>query len=123
MLVHEHVQNAKEFLKVSDAEFISGDNMQAAEKLWGAANQAVMAVAKQRGWDYGRHYALKTSVQWLTGVCNGDNPLLGEVLSSDFNTAETFNANFYHNLIEDFDIATGRPVVRRFVNHLLDMVA
>ena len=31
MLVHEHVQKAKEFLEVSDAGFVSGDNMQGAK--------------------------------------------------------------------------------------------
>ena len=122
MLVHEHVQKAKEFLEVSDSEFVSGDNMQGAEKLWGAAAQAVMAIAQQRGWDYGRHYALKTAVQQLAAECDGDNPLLGEALVGGFNTAETFHANFYHNFMEDFQIEAGRPVVRRFVNRVLDMV-
>ena len=96
MLVHEHVQKAKEFLLVPDAEFVSGDNMQEAEELWRAATEAVMAVARQRGWDYERHHALQTAVQRLAEECNGDNPLLGESLVGGLNTAETFHANFYH---------------------------
>lgn len=47
MEVQQRVQKAQEFLAVSDAEFAKGDDMQASEKLWGAAAHAVMAVAQQ----------------------------------------------------------------------------
>lgn len=47
---------------------------------------------------------------------------LSDALVSQFITAESFHANFYHDFMEDFQIETGRPIVRRFVNHVLGMV-
>ena len=116
------VQKAQEFLAVSDAEFAKGDDMQASEKLWGAAAHAVMAVAQQRGWPYGKHYALKVAVQRLAHECAPDGDPLSDALVSEFTTAESFHANFYHDFMEDFQIETGRPIVRRFVNRVLGMV-
>ena len=74
MQVHEHAQTAqepasrlaKQFLGVSDHEFMAGDNLQASEKLWGAASHAVMAVAQQRGWRYSKHRDLKRAARKLS---------------------------------------------------------
>ena len=55
MLTQEHTQTAQEFLAAADHEFMAGDNLQASEKMWGAASHAVMAVAQQRGWRYTKH--------------------------------------------------------------------
>ena len=48
----EHIETAKQFLADSDREFLDGDELQASEKLWGAASHAVMAIAEQRGLPY-----------------------------------------------------------------------
>ena len=122
MDAQQRVQKAQEFLAVSDAEFAKGDDMQASEKLWGAAAHAVMAVAQQRGWTYGKHYALKVAVRRLAHECAADGDPLSGALVSEFTTAESFHANFYHDFMEDFQIETGRPIVRRFVNRVLGMV-
>ena len=37
MLTHEHAQTALEFLEKADQHFADGDQIQASEKLWGAA--------------------------------------------------------------------------------------
>ena len=37
MLPHEHAQTALEFLEKADQHFADGDQIQASEKLWGAA--------------------------------------------------------------------------------------
>ena len=34
--------------------------------------------------------------------------------------AQQFHANFYHGFMEDDDIERGRPLVRRFVNRVLE---
>ena len=44
MTSEEHVKIAKDFLLTSDREFEGGDRMQASEKLWGAASQAILAI-------------------------------------------------------------------------------
>lgn len=121
MEVHQRIQKVQEFLAVSDIEFAKGDDMQASEKLWGAAAHAVMAVAQQRGWPYGKHYALKVAVRRLADEFPDGDPL-SDALVSEFTTAESFHANFYHDFMEDFQIETGRPIVRRFVNRVLGMV-
>ena len=58
MLVRDHTQTVREFLAASDREFAVGDTLHASEKLWGAAAHAIMAVAQQRGLEYGTHHAL-----------------------------------------------------------------
>ena len=63
--VQDHVDAARRFLDQSDLEFAAGDNRQGSEKLWGAVTQAVMAVAKQRGWDWGKHGARRAAVSRL----------------------------------------------------------
>ena len=49
MISTEHAETAREFLIASDREFDQGDILQGAEKLWGAAAHAVMAIALDRG--------------------------------------------------------------------------
>ena len=78
MTVQEHTEQAREFLAASDREFESGDHLQAAEKLYGAASHAVIAVAKHRGWGHRTHRETKNvtsrlaaetgdSLSWLVG--------------------------------------------------------
>ena len=116
MVIEEHIQTAQDFLEAADREFAAGDVLQGSEKLWGAASHAVMAVAQQRGWPYSKHNALKVAVRRLyqeSGV---------EALESDFGIAEKFHANFYHDFMEDYQIEADRPLVRRFVTRVLDLV-
>ena len=108
-----HSQTALEFLTASDAEFAAGDHLQASEKLWGAASHAVMAVADQRGWECRSHRAMKNSVQRIADQY-GD-----EVLNGNFAAAEKFHSNFYHDEMEDFEIAIDRPTVHAFVHRML----
>ena len=116
MLVQEHAQTAQEFLAVSDHEFMAGDNLQASEKLWGAASHAVMAVAQQRGWRYTKHRDLKVAVRKLAEE-TGNAPMI-----SDFGVAQKFHANYYHDFIEDYDYDDDRAVVKDFINQMLTLV-
>ena len=59
MTKDEPVQTAQNFLVKSDAYFAEGDVLQGSEKLWGAASHAMIALAQQRGWRYGNHYAIR----------------------------------------------------------------
>ena len=116
MQVQEHAQTAEEFLAVSDHEFMAGDNLQASEKLWGAASHAVMAVAQQRGWRYTKHRDLTIAVRKL-GEETSDSSIV-----AGFIAAQQFHANFYHDFIEDYDYDNARAVVRDFVNRVLTLV-
>ena len=55
-----------QLLAQARAELDAGDLRQASEKGWGAAAQAVKAVAQQRGWPHNYHAALFTAVRDLS---------------------------------------------------------
>ena len=112
----EHAQIARSFLVNADREFNAGDQLQGSEKLWGAATHAVTALAKQRGWRFGKANARSMAVDRLAE--EEDDPSL----SDGYWAAEQFHANFYHDFMEDDTIERGRPVVARFVNRILAMV-
>ena len=120
MTVEEHIQAAWAFLEHSDAEFAAGDELQGSEKLWGAASHAVSAIAKQRGgrgpWSCGKSKHRASVVERLAEEYN--DPLL----TSGHAVAEKFHANFYHNFMEDDEIARGRPIVHRFVHRIVGLV-
>ena len=115
--VQEHVDTAREFLAASDREFLDGDDLQASEKLWGAASHAIMAVAEQRGLKYGRHRQLREIATQLAQE-HGD-PLIDK----GFNVAETFHRNFYHAFMEEYEIEQGRPEVHEFTERVLELVS
>ena len=116
MVIEEHIQTAQDFLEASDQEFAAGDILQGSEKLWGAASHAVIAVAQQRGWPYGKHQALKTVVRRLYAESGDD------LLVAWFGLAEKFHANFYHDFMEDYEVEDERPLVRRFVARVLEQI-
>ena len=107
---------ARDFLSRSEEEFASGEVLQASEKLWGAATQAVMAAAKQRGWDSGKSYHRKVVVRRLYEE-SGD-----ELLRGGYAAAEIFHANFYHDFMEDYQIEENRPLVRDFLQRVFSLV-
>ena len=116
MQVLEHAQTAQEFLGVSDHEFMAGDNLQASEKLWGAASHAVMAAAQQRGWRYNKHRDLGKASQKLSEE-SGDASI-----ADCFAIAEKLHANFYHDFMEDHEFDYARARVRDFINRVLTLV-
>ena len=117
MTLDDHAAAAREFLIHSDEQFQIGDRKQGSEKLWGAASQAVISIAKRRDWSYRTHRALKYAVQRLTNESGDDN------LHAGFLAAEKFHKNFYHDEMEDFEIEIDRPIVHRFVETMLNGVS
>ena len=113
----EHIETAKQFLADSDREFLDGDELQASEKLWGAASHAVMAIAEQRGLPYRNHKELKLATQTLAGEY-GDT-----FFREGFSVAEKFHANFYHGFMEDFELSGDRPIVHEFTTRVLELTA
>ena len=113
MLTHEHAQTALEFLEKADRHFADGDQIQASEKLWGAAAHAVMAIAQERGWPHTSHPALKRAVERLS---DDHNDLL---IAAYFTTAEKYHRDFYHLFMEAEEWTTDRPKVRDLVARVL----
>ena len=113
MLTAEHAQTALEFLDASDREFEQGEILQGAEKLWGAAAHAVIAVAQQRGWPHHSHRSMKNAVLRLAKEYNDP------ILELSFLAAEKFHRHFYHDSMEDWERDADRPAVRLFVERML----
>ena len=114
--VSKCIDQAITFLAQADHAFDTGDRRQGSEKIYGAATQAVIAAANQRGWQYRSHRATKNAIIRLADEY--DDPFL----SAGFIAAEKFHKNFFHDEMEDYEIVADRPVVRRFVNHLVELV-
>lgn len=111
--VEEHVSIALNFLADSEREFADGEHRRGSEKLWGAASQSVMAIAKQRGWRFGKSNNRADLVERLVKEHPESSLELG------YAVAEKFHANLYHDFMEDDEIARGRPMVTRFVHRIL----
>ena len=113
--VQEHIELARKFLRDSEQEFDSGDELQGSEKLWGATSQAVTAVAKRRGWRFGKSNHRAHVVDRLVEEYNDTS------LDAEFSVAEKFHANFYHDFMEDYEIVRDRPTVSRFVHRMIEI--
>ena len=116
LIKDEHVQTAEDFLAKSDAYFAEGDVLQGSEKLWGAAAHSVMALAQQRGWQYGSHYALRQVALRLADEMEDERISLG------LGVAEKFHANFYHDFMENSELDMNRLLAKRFVARMLAIV-
>ena len=115
-MVQKHAQTAREFLIAAGREFETGDKLQGSEKMWGAAAHATMAVALQRGWACGNHYAIKSAADRIAAEMSDLS------LTGGFFAAEQFHANLYHDFLEDGDIQRGRPLVDDFVDRVLSLI-
>ena len=117
MTESEYAAAARKFLADSDREFAAGERQQASEKLYGAANEALTAIAMQRGWKHRTHRDMKNASQRLADEY--DDPFL----VGGFSTAEKFHKNFFHDEMEDYEIDVDRPAVHQFVNRVLNLMA
>ena len=111
----EHFTTAEYFLMESDREFAAGEQLQASEKLWGAAAHCVIAVAQQRGWPNTKHGHLKAAVKRLSTSFDGQS------LRDGFSAAERFHANFYHDFMDSIQFELDHPAAYRFVERVLTL--
>lgn len=106
---------ATQLLEQARQELALGDVRQASEKGWGAAAQAVKAVAEARGWDHKTHGSLFEAVRRLSRE-PGSNGLDGL-----FGAANTLHINFYENWMKDETVGTHLDYVARFVAQLAEV--
>ena len=116
MTEREYAECARKFLVDSDRVFASGERQQASEKLYGAANEALAAIAVQRGWKHRTHRDMKNAAQRLADQYS--DPFL----AAGFNTAEKFHKNFFHDEMEDYEVESDRPTVHLYVNRVLALM-
>ena len=113
MLTQEHAQAAEAFLEEAAREFEAGDELQASEKMWGAASHAIMAVALQRGQPCGTHRLMINAAREVADE-------LDDVwLKAGISVAQQFHANFYHGFMETEDLKPNAEIVRGFVGRML----
>lgn len=111
----EHIDAAQEFLAEADGKFGEGRILLASEMLWGAAAHMLIALSQLRALPYRNHNAMKNAARVL--AAEQGNPEIEE----DFNLAERFHRNFYHNEMTESDVTVDRPRVRRLVETLRRM--
>ena len=114
--VAERVAQALEFLDRAEAEFAMGDTRQAAEKLYGAAVQAIIAASRQRGWDYQSHRANKNAAGQLADEYED------LFLTAGFTAAEKLHIHFRHGDMEDYQMTSDRYTVRKYVERMVKLV-
>ena len=110
MTTETHYRNAAALLLTQARQELSrGDVRQASEKGWGAAAQAVKAVAEGRGWEHKSHFALFEAVRTLVRETGNEN------LDTLFHVANSLHGNFYENWMPDESVGSGLDRVAEFV--------
>ena len=100
---------ATQLLEQARRELVAGDVRQASEKGWGAAAQAVKAVAERRGWRHKTHAALFNAVDRLAEEANSDH------VNSLFHVAGNLHSNFYEDCLSPRMVRVGLDRVAEFV--------
>ena len=110
MTTETHYRSAAtQLLEQARQELARDDARQASEKGWGAAAQAVKAVAEGRGWEHKTHNALFNVVTRLAEETGNDD------LNSLFVTASGLHINFYENWLTANMVGSGVEKVAEFV--------
>ena len=125
MGVIEHRETAREFLREADEYFRLGDDLQGAEKMWGAAAHAVIAVCQQRGWRHRSHRAMSAAIGRLgEELRSAGDELAANSLDSGFVVASNYHIHFYHRDMDEnggdgwfFD--TAKRLVEQFVDRMV----
>ena len=93
-------------------ELSRGNRLQASEKVWGAANYALKAVAVQRGWRHRGQRNVFAVADQLAAERN--SPSFKEHLMM----ARAIHFNFYENDLEASDVEEGINAVDRYIADL-----
>ena len=104
--------SAAALLEQAQTELALGDLRQASEKGWGAAAQAVKAVADARGWQHRNHVALFRVASRLATETEEDD------LNRWFLTASSLHVNFYENWLDTDAVSVGLDDIAQLVHRL-----
>ena len=108
----DHAAISRTFIAHAREELQKGNNLQASEKVWGAAAHALKAVAIQRGWRHGRHEA-------LFDIADQVGKELGRTdFSNVISIAHALHVNFYENLRREESIRSAIDAIEQFVTDL-----
>ncbi len=93
-------------------ELDAGDLLQASEKLWGAAAQALKCVAERRGWKHNSHAQFYNIVAML--IKETQNSTIRDY----FDTATHLHINFYENRLDENEIRSRAEKIFSFIDLL-----
>jgi len=110
--VAAYLEGIDELLQDWEGALETGKLRQAGEKLWGAASQAVKALAEFRGWQHDGHGLLFETVRRVTKERND------EQLRYQFGLANVLHINFYENWLEREDIVSYALQIEEFVSKI-----
>ena len=110
--VERYQEVSATLLDQAHAELDAGDLIQASEKFWGAAAQALKAIAQERGWDHGSHAHFYAIVRNLVDE-TGDHHLV-----ELFGGANLLHINFYEHWLEEIEIRTFAQQVQQLLHRL-----
>ena len=103
---------SRRFVEHAKDDLRRGNRLQASEKVWGAANYALKAVALERGWRHGGQRNVFAIAKQLQDEFN--RPELNDRLF----VARAIHWNFYDNDLEEPEIQTGIDSVEKYVAEL-----
>ena len=92
-------------------ELDAGDLLQASEKLWGSAAQAMKCVAERRGWVHNSHAQFYNIMAVLEQEMDTD-------IRHGFDAASQLHINFYENRMTERQIRVRSEEVRSFIDEL-----
>lgn len=107
----EYAEAALDLLDEADREFGRCNIGLTSEKLWDAAASAVRAVCVCRGWRHDDYEHLSDAIKILRKETQDDS------LYTGFRIAH--NGQLFVGSMEEDDVDTDRPIVRRLVSKLL----
>ena len=110
----KHLSMARELIRRADQESGDGGNdMIAAEFLWGALAQCLIAIAQNDGLPHDSHGAFLRTAQYL------DTTQEGNIRRCRFGSAERLHHYFYHGDLPDAELRTHRRRTREAILELL----
>ena len=105
----EYMRTSRRFLLQAETEFAVGDLIQASEKGWGAAAQAIKAAATLRGIPHRNHGEVRRAAYDLADETG--NLRIREL----FGTAEALHSNFYEARMQSSTVRSCIDDMREFI--------
>ena len=111
----EHLAMARELIERADQESSDGGNeMIAAELLWGAFAHCLIAAAQNQGLPHDSHGAFKRIAQHLDAAQGGNK------WTSRFGSAAQLHTHFYHGGLPDRELRVHRRLTSQGTLELLN---
>ncbi len=110
--LNKHVELSRWCIGQADSYLQAANNIQASEKGWGAAAQALKAIAEERGWNHGSHALIVDVAQQVAD--EEDRPDLITL----FGNAQALHTNFYEDWLSTDTVTIYLNNVKRLLPEL-----